>query len=87
VGTGFTDKMLRDLEEDLAALTRDASPFATTVPREHARHAQWVEPSLVGEVVFAEWTREGRLRHPAWRGLRPDKAASEVVREGEPGES
>lgn len=81
VGTGFTEKMLRDLEADLAPLKRDTSPFATTVPREHARDAHWVEAEIVGEVAFSEWTREGRLRHPAWRGLRPDKSATEVVRE------
>ena len=81
VGTGFTDKMLRDLEADLAPLVRDDSPFDTAVPREHARNARWVEPVIVGEVAFSEWTREGRLRHPAWRGLRPDKSADEVVRE------
>jgi bifunctional non-homologous end joining protein LigD len=81
VGTGFTDKMLRDLEADLAPMRRDDSPFATAVPRPHAKDAHWVEPTLVGEVVFTEWTREGRLRHPAWRGLRPDKSADEVVRE------
>jgi bifunctional non-homologous end joining protein LigD len=81
VGTGFTDKMLRALEADLEPLRRDDSPFATTVPREHARDAQWVEPQIVGEVVFGEWTRDGRLRHPAWRGLRPDKDVAEVTRE------
>ena len=81
VGTGFTDKMLRDLETQLAPLARDESPFATTVPREHARTAKWVDPVVVGEVVFGEWTREGRLRHPAWRGLRPDKSADQVVKE------
>jgi bifunctional non-homologous end joining protein LigD len=81
VGTGFTEAMLRDLEGDLAPLARDDAPFATAVPREHARSARWVEPRIVGEVAFSEWTREGRLRHPAWRGLRPDKAPDEVVRE------
>jgi bifunctional non-homologous end joining protein LigD len=81
VGTGFTDAMLRDLEADLRPLARDDSPFATTVPREHARQANWVDPQLVGEVRFTEWTREGILRHPAWRGLRPDKSADQVVRE------
>jgi bifunctional non-homologous end joining protein LigD len=81
VGTGFTDQMLRDLEQDLAPLRRDDSPFAAAVPRPYAKDAQWVEPTLVGEVAFSEWTREGRLRHPAWRGLRPDKSPTEVVRE------
>ena len=81
VGTGFTDQALRDLEQDLAPLARSDSPFDTTVPREHAKTAKWVEPTVVGEVVFSEWTREGRLRHPAWRGLRPDKSATDIVRE------
>ena len=81
VGTGFTDRMLRDLEAQLAPLARDDPPFDTPVPREHARAAKWVEPTVVGEVAFGEWTREGRLRHPAWRGLRPDKSAADVVRE------
>ena len=57
------------------------SPFADDVPRPDAREAHWVEPVVVGEVRFAEWTRDGRLRHPAWRGLRPDKAPQDVVRE------
>jgi bifunctional non-homologous end joining protein LigD len=81
VGTGFTDKMLRDLQADLAPLARDTSPFAVEVPRPHAKDARWVAPELVGEVVFSEWTRDGRLRHPAWRGLRPDKSPGEVIRE------
>jgi bifunctional non-homologous end joining protein LigD len=80
VGTGFTDRMLRDLEAELASLARDDSPFAAAVPRPHAKDARWVEPRLVGEVAFGEWTREGRLRHPAWRGLRPDKDVAEVTR-------
>ncbi|MBV9290964.1 MAG: non-homologous end-joining DNA ligase [Frankiales bacterium] len=81
VGTGFTDKMLRELERDLAPLRRDDPPFAGVVPRPQAKDAQWVDAQLVGEVAFSEWTREGRLRHPAWRGLRPDKSVDEVVRE------
>jgi bifunctional non-homologous end joining protein LigD len=81
VGTGFTDKMLRDLETQLATMSRDDSPFVKAIPRSFAKDARWVEPLLVGEVAFTEWTREGRLRHPAWRGLRPDKNAAEVVRE------
>jgi bifunctional non-homologous end joining protein LigD len=51
------------------------------VPREDARDANWVTPTLVGEVVYAERTSEGRLRAPAWKGWRPDKDASEVVPE------
>ncbi|GAA4556468.1 non-homologous end-joining DNA ligase [Planotetraspora kaengkrachanensis] len=85
VGTGFTEAALRDLAEMLAPLRRDNSPFDGPVPREHARHAQWVEPRVVGEVQYAEWTGDGVLRHPSWRGLRPDKDAGDVVREVPPG--
>ena len=51
------------------------------VPRAHAKGARWVAPVLVGEVAFSEWTRDGRMRHPTWRGLREDKSPDEVVRE------
>ena len=81
VGTGFTDAMLRELEALLEPLTRTDPPFATAIPRPHAKDAQWVEPEVVGEVAFGEWTKAGILRHPAWRGLRPDKNAADVVRE------
>lgn len=80
VGTGFTAAVLRDLGERLAPLRRDTSPFATEVPREHARTAVWVEPVLVAEVDFTEWTRDGRLRHPSYKGLRDDVPPEEVVR-------
>lgn len=76
VGTGFTDTMLRDLSERLAPLERDAPP--APVPPPDARKAHWVEPELVGEVAYAEWTGDGRLRHPTWRGLRPDRSPDEV---------
>ena len=81
VGTGFTDAMLRDLAARLAPLARVESPFATELPRMDSRDAVWVTPDLVGEVIFGEWTSAGRLRHPSWRGLRPDKSPAEVTRE------
>jgi bifunctional non-homologous end joining protein LigD len=81
VGTGFTQQALRMLGERLAPLGRDTSPFADTVPAEDARFARWVEPELVAEVEFARWTKSGRLRAPAYKGLRPDKDPAEVVRE------
>jgi len=80
VGTGFTDAMLDHLAADVESLAVPSSPFRS-VPRPEARDAQWVTPCLVGEVVFSEWTDDGRLRHPAWRGLRPDKRPGEVIRE------
>ncbi len=79
VGTGFTDEALRRLGERLAPLRRDAPPF-DGITREEARGGRWVDPVLVGEVQYAEWTGEGRLRHPSWRGLRDDKDPGEVVR-------
>jgi bifunctional non-homologous end joining protein LigD len=78
VGTGFTDKTLRELHAQLRKLERASSPFADKVP---AAGSFWVEPRLVGEVEFGEWTGEGRLRHPTWRGLRPDKSPGDVRRE------
>jgi bifunctional non-homologous end joining protein LigD len=81
VGTGFTDRALADLAGQLAPLRRDTSPFAAELPAADRRDAQWADARLVGEVAFTEWTRDGRLRHPTWRGLRPDKLPEEVTRE------
>ena len=81
VGTGFTDDMLAELSEQLAPLGRETSPFGTKIPNQAARDARWVEPSLVGEVAFAEWTGDGILRQPSWRGLRIDKEPGDVRRE------
>jgi bifunctional non-homologous end joining protein LigD len=83
VGTGFTDEMLRHLQEQLDARRRDTAP-AGDVPRPQARHARWVEPSLVGEVAFRNWTPDGRLRHASWRGLRPDRSPAAARRAPEP---
>ena len=80
VGTGFTAAILAELFARLARSSRPSSPFVD-VPQSDARDAHWVAPDLVGEVVFAEWTPDGRLRHPAWRGLRPDKTPDQVTRE------
>ena len=79
VGTGFTERTLTDLMERLGALARDTSPFDP--PPAPPRAARYVEPVLVGEVEFTEWTREGILRHPSYKGLRDDKPAQAVVRE------
>jgi bifunctional non-homologous end joining protein LigD len=81
VGTGFTNAMLEDLARRLAPLKRADPPFATPLPRAELREAHWVDPQLVGEVVFTEWTSDGHLRHPSWRGLRPDKHPGDVRRE------
>jgi len=78
VGTGFTRATLRDLAGRLEPLRRDGSAFADEV---RERGAIWVKPVLVAQVGFTEWTRDGRLRHPRFLGLRDDKVAEEVVRE------
>jgi bifunctional non-homologous end joining protein LigD len=82
VGTGFTESELDRLRERLAPLVRDTSPF-DVVPKtiKIPREAVWVEPELVAEVEFVEWTREGVLRAPSYKGLREDKPAQLVVRE------
>ncbi|MEU7003526.1 non-homologous end-joining DNA ligase [Nonomuraea sp. NPDC046570] len=77
VGTGFTDRMLHELAGLLAPLER-RDPLLEGVPPEQARQAHWVEPVLVGEVEFAHWTKDGVLRHPSWRGLRPDKTVNDL---------
>jgi len=82
VGTGFTMRELARLGEILAPLDIDASPFEPPPPPPIARVARWVRPELVAEVEFGEWTSEGILRHPSYLGLRDDKAATDVVREG-----
>ncbi|MEV7661727.1 ATP-dependent DNA ligase [Paenarthrobacter sp. NPDC089316] len=77
VGTGFKDWQLRDIMEQLEPLGVRDSPFKD-IPREDAAGARWVEPVLVAEVAFGNWTGPGRLRHPVWRGWRPDKSPSDV---------
>jgi bifunctional non-homologous end joining protein LigD len=78
VGTGFDRATLNDLGARLEPLRRDTSPFADEVKE---RAVTWVEPQLVAQIGFSEWTADGRLRHPRFLGLREDKPAREVVRE------
>ncbi|NMH96372.1 non-homologous end-joining DNA ligase [Pseudonocardia acidicola] len=79
VGTGFTEATLHALRERFAGLDRADSPFDRPV---RERGAHWLAPELVAQIGFTEWTRDGRLRHPRYLGLRDDKPATEVVREG-----
>jgi bifunctional non-homologous end joining protein LigD len=78
VGTGFNAALLQSLHSQLLALEVSESPFSEAVSE---KGAHWARPELVGAVNFTEWTGDGRLRHPAFQGLRPDKAAAEVRRE------
>ncbi len=78
VGTGFGQKELEMLGRKLAPRERESSPFVGKQPQKAAR---FVEPKLVAEIEFTEWTKEGMLRHPSYKGLRDDKPAELVVRE------
>ena len=80
VGTGFGAATLTDLHRRMTAASRDSSPFADRV---WEKGAHWTEPRLVANIAFTEWTDDGKLRHPRYEGLRPDKNAREVVREAE----
>src|SRR5271163_1876190 len=81
VGTGFTERDLARLKKTLEPLHTDESPFDAALPARDTKGVTFVKPTLVGEVRYSEWTSDGRLRQPSWRGLRPDKEPSEVVRE------
>ncbi len=83
VGTGFTDRVLRGLKARLEPLAVAQSPFAdlASVPLRNRRDARWVRPELVAAVEFRNWTAEGRLRAPSFKGLRSDMAPKAVVRD------
>ncbi|MEK8073851.1 ATP-dependent DNA ligase [Rhodococcoides navarretei] len=81
VGTGFDDRALDTLAALLAPLEASDSPFSSVLPATDRKGAVWVEPALVGEVRFYEATESGHLRHPSWRGLRPDKEPKDVALE------
>src|SRR5690606_6601363 len=78
-GTGFSEDDLKTIHGRLKKLVRSSKPVTGEVPNERA--IVWVRPQLVAQIKFTEWTRDGRMRHPAFIGLRTDKPASQVVRE------
>lgn len=80
VGSGFSDDALQQTHELLSGMEVIAAPDVD-VPTADARSAHWVEPLLVGEVSYTEWTASGRLRHPVWRGWRSDKRSEDVLKE------
>jgi len=79
VGTGFTDSQLESISRTLESLERPDSPFIDGPEGRAARGMHWVDPILVAQVAFAEWTNEKILRHPSFKGFREDKPASEVM--------
>jgi len=79
VGTGFNGALIEELSERMKPLAVDKPPVE--VPRAARRGSHWIEPKLVGEVAFTEFTSDGVLRHPSFIALREDKSAKEVVRE------
>jgi len=78
VGTGYNHATLRELRAQMDTMVQSENPFADEI-REPTAH--WIRPELVVQVGFTEWTREGRLRHPRYGGLRTDKPPTDVIRE------
>ena len=85
VGTGFSSGDLGALAKRFKPLERSTSPFVE-VPAIEKRDGVWLKPALVCEVEYTEWTKDGRLRHPSFQGLREDKRAVDVRRDDPRGE-
>ena len=83
VGTGFTDKMRREVWEVLQLIRSDEPLKVKGMPRVEARVCRWVQPRLLAEVEYTEITSDGLIRHPSFKGLREDKPATEVHLEGQ----
>lgn len=81
VGTGFTEQSLRDLRSRLDRIEQSSSPFADPLAGKPPRGTHWVKPELAAEIEFTQWTRDGLLRHPSFKGLREDKPARKITRE------
>jgi bifunctional non-homologous end joining protein LigD len=81
VGTGFTHKGALEMRHQLDAIEQKTCPFDPPPEGSLGRHAHWVKPQLVCQVVFTEWTGDGKIRHPSFHGLRADKRPKEVTRE------
>ena len=79
VGTGYDDKLLKNLSEKMHKIERKSNPFDSDDIKSKGVH--WVEPKIIGEIGFTEWTHDGKLRHPRFLGLRHDKKPKEVVKE------
>ena len=81
VGTGFSIKQRLEIQKKLDDIAQPKMPFATKPKDPGLRDAHWAKPKLVAEVEFTEWTADGSVRHPSFKGLRADKKATDVIRE------
>lgn len=81
VGTGFSIKQRLEIQKKLDQISQASMPFATKPKDPGLRDAHWAKPQLVAEVEFTEWTADGSIRHPSFKGLREDKKPTEIVRE------
>jgi bifunctional non-homologous end joining protein LigD len=79
VGTGFTEESLKNIHTELSKYITEKMPYSKRPPE--SRDAIWVEPVLVAEIEFTEWTRDQTLRHPSFKGLRLDKKAKTITKE------
>lgn len=77
-GTGFNDSLLKDLHKEFSKLSTKTKPFEKTVKVANERLVTWLDPTLVCDVYYSEWTKDKHLRHPVFKGLRTDKAAEET---------
>ncbi len=82
VGTGYDDEMLKNLSEKMKKIETDKNPFRESEDEINEKKVHWIKPKLVGEVAFSEWTDDGMLRHPAFKGFRDDKDPKKVIKEG-----
>lgn len=81
VGTGFSIKQRLEIQKKLDRISQPAMPFAAKPKDPGLRDAHWAKPQLVAEVEFTEWTADGSIRHPSFKGMREDKKPTEIVRE------